>query len=239
MTGLSLVKQSRRNRKNGASHGNGNSHGSGKKVRVFLVEENPLIAGALYDAVRNDASVQIITGKEVLAMHPSALSSEFCLFILDEGSLPEGLTRYLRHINNHIPDAGKIVLGRELAVDHIFRWLLEGANGFLCYRKARQELGKAIAAIARGGLWLAPERLEELCLYVQKIWGLKAETTLKFTQRQKQVIDMVQRKLSNKEIASALRISENTVKFHLTKVFSKSGTRSRSSLRELLMASGQ
>jgi DNA-binding NarL/FixJ family response regulator len=213
--------------------------GSRKSIRVLLVEENPLIAGFLRQTARNYASTQVISGQDALATQSFSSNGNPCLFILDEGSLPGGLGRYLRHINSHIPGSGKIVLGPELPVDRIFSLLLEGVSGFLCYQKACEELGDAIEAVMRGGLWLAPHRLEEVCLYVQKMWGPKTEAALKFTQRQKQVIDMVQQKLSNKEIASALHISENTVKFHLAKVFLKSGARGRSSLREFLKASGE
>lgn len=229
------------NLKKGAAQQNGKAQSifSRKETHVLLVEENPLVAGILQQTARDYANAQVVTGKDVLAMQGPALNKRDSLFILDEGSLPGGVSRYLRYINSHIPGSAKIVLGQELPVDRIFSLLLEGVNGFLCYQKACQELGEAIAAVMRGGLWLAPEKLEEVCLYVQKVWGRKTEADLKFTQRQKQVVDMVQQKLSNKEIASLLHISENTVKFHLAKVFSKSGARGRSSLRDFLKASGE
>jgi len=46
-------------------------------------------------------------------------------------------------------------------------------------------------------------------------------------------MSLVARHLSNKQIAAELRISENTVKFHLGKIFERTGTHTRESLSEL------
>jgi DNA-binding CsgD family transcriptional regulator len=52
------------------------------------------------------------------------------------------------------------------------------------------------------------------------------------TQRESQVIELVKRRLSNKEIAEILKIKESTAKFHLSNIFSKLQVNRRSELQD-------
>jgi DNA-binding NarL/FixJ family response regulator len=54
-----------------------------------------------------------------------------------------------------------------------------------------------------------------------------------FTQREKLVVDLLQHRLSNKEIGTVLKISERTVRFHLANIFSKLGVNDRYSVVDL------
>jgi DNA-binding NarL/FixJ family response regulator len=50
------------------------------------------------------------------------------------------------------------------------------------------------------------------------------------TKRERTIVGLLKRRLGNKEIAAALKISEGTVKFHLSNVFRKLGVRDRRSV---------
>jgi DNA-binding NarL/FixJ family response regulator len=58
----------------------------------------------------------------------------------------------------------------------------------------------------------------------------KSPTAQEISQRESQVIDLVKRRLSNKEIGEVLNIRESTVKFHLSNIFSKLQVKNRSDL---------
>jgi len=162
----------------------------------------------------------------------SLTSLEQPVFVIDE---PCSMAYHiLRNIALRFPESKRIMLGHHFEVAEIFSLLLEGAHGFLTYEEVKRKLGRAIALVSQGRLCLQPGKSEEVCLYLQEIWRSENHSHLRFTKRQKQIIDLLHHKLSNKEIASQLGISENTVKFHLAKVFSKIGTRSRQSVPELL-----
>ena len=48
-----------------------------------------------------------------------------------------------------------------------------------------------------------------------------------FTWRERRIIELVKRRLSNKEISAILNVSEGTIKFHLSNIFAKLGVRDR------------
>jgi LuxR family maltose regulon positive regulatory protein len=54
-----------------------------------------------------------------------------------------------------------------------------------------------------------------------------------FTWRERRIIELVKRRLSNKEISAILGVSEGTVKFHLSNIFAKLGVRDRHHMIEV------
>jgi len=85
---------------------------------------------------------------------------------------------------------------------------------------------------------VSPEMLEKFALYASKLVVSKTGTRPLFSSRQKVTLNLLQRRMSNKEIAGALRISERTVKFHLANIFSKLGVNDRHSAVNLLNSTG-
>lgn len=88
--------------------------------------------------------------------------------------------------------------------------LLAGARGVIGRDASRDDLDAAIAAVARGFIVLADRRSV-------RVDG--AEQTL--TPRERTVLDMLARGLSNKQIAARLSLAENTVKFYVASILAK------------------
>jgi two-component system, NarL family, response regulator DegU len=209
------------------------------RIRVFLVERNPLIWKALQQSLRAHFSSNVsylLLADESAVQRLSFSSVEQPVFVIDEPC--STAYQVLRVISQRFPESKRIILGHHFEIAQLFSLLLEGAHGFLTYQEVKRKLGHAIAAVSQGRLWLQAGKSEDICLYLQETWRSKNHSHLRFTKRQKQIIDLLHYKLSNKEIASQLCISENTVKFHLGKVFSKVGTRSRQSVPDLLRLAG-
>jgi DNA-binding NarL/FixJ family response regulator len=87
--------------------------------------------------------------------------------------------------------------------------LLAGARGVIGRDASRDDLDAAIAAVARGYLVLSAPHAT----------GERAAPTL--TPRERDVLEMLARGLSNKQIAARLSLAENTVKFHVASILSK------------------
>jgi LuxR family transcriptional regulator, maltose regulon positive regulatory protein len=91
------------------------------------------------------------------------------------------------------------------------------------YAKIDEQLSQAVARLAQGELWFASNVLEAYAR--RSIASLKtvnqSPAVPGITQRESQAIDLVKRRLSNKELGEVLNIQESTVKFHLSNIFSK------------------
>ena len=115
--------------------------------------------------------------------------------------------------------------------DHeIVRALELGARGVVLKDEASETLLKAIHAVVEGQYWLGREGVATLVDTWRGVRGAGNSAPNRdygLTARELEIVAAVTAARSNKDIASKLRISEKTVKHHLTNVFDKLGVSSR------------
>jgi NarL family two-component system response regulator LiaR len=116
-----------------------------------------------------------------------------------------------------------IVLTNFHEQDQVERALRAGATSYLLKNVTAEELAQAIRAAMAGRSTLAPEATEALINATRQKPGLGSD----LTQREKQVLALLSKGLSNSEIAEQMSISMATVKFHMSNIFSKLGAKNR------------
>jgi two-component system NarL family response regulator len=118
------------------------------------------------------------------------------------------------------PKARIIVLAEHAGDAEISRALKKGAAGYICKDVEPDELVKAIRTVAAGRKFIA----EDVARILSENLGQEELTPTEQT-----VLRMIVGGMSNKEIAFALDISENTVKTHVKNIFDKIGVSDRTS----------
>lgn len=189
-----------------------------KKLRVIIADDHPLIASALRDLLEREHTATVVAevtdGHELLALcdreHPD-------LIVLDL-QLP-GLSglECLRLIKARAPYIKIIVLSAFGDAETVRQVVAGGAEGFVLKTMAPQHLLEAITQVARGQLvyprsaqrWLTHRPPVELSPFDEKLLSLLAKG------------------FTNKELAQELRISPNTVKHHLKRLFRTLGVSNR------------
>ncbi|MGH3991999.1 MAG: LuxR C-terminal-related transcriptional regulator, partial [Pseudonocardiaceae bacterium] len=114
--------------------------------------------------------------------------------------------------------------------DYIFGALSAGASGFLLKRTSPEELVAAVHTIAAGDSLLSPSVTSRVIERMARQPGPDASRDARLdelTPRERQVLALVARGLSNGEIATALVIEESTVKTHVKRILAKLGVRDR------------
>lgn len=96
-------------------------------------------------------------------------------------------------------------------------------NGYVLKNISKQELLNAIQKIANGGIYFSEEVLNELAAFSQT---RKEEDKVQLTVREKEIIQLMEKEYSNKQIADELFISERTVETHRKNIFRKTSTNS-------------
>lgn len=96
--------------------------------------------------------------------------------------------------------------------EYIYRAMQAGARGYLLKSAPREELIGAIRSVAAGGRYLPPEVAHRLA---DRVAGPDLSA------RELEVLQLISRGRSNKEIATALGISDETVKRHVSNLFNK------------------
>jgi DNA-binding NarL/FixJ family response regulator len=116
--------------------------------------------------------------------------------------------------------------------DHIYAALRAGASGFLLKHAPAAELLHAVRVVAAGEALLAPEVTQRLIAHYLATGPVADEADrpaalAALTPRETEVLRLVGRGLSNREIAEELFVVEQTAKTHVSRVFAKLGLRDR------------
>lgn len=132
----------------------------------------------------------------------------------------------------HAPGRGpKIVVLTTFGLDeYVFAALRAGASGYLLKHAPAADLVHAVRTVARGGTLLAPEvtrRLVEHFVATSSIRRRDEERLSGLTVREREVLVAVARGLTNAAIAEELYLAEQTVKSHVSRIFTKLGISDR------------
>ena len=120
------------------------------------------------------------------------------------------------------PNARFVILDEEQTLEQTVGLLALGVHGFVSYTQI-DKLSQSVDRISQGELCFSSSVLEAYAR--RSIASLnnvnRSPTGQAITPRESQILELVKRRLSNKEIGAVLNIQESTVKFHLSNVFSK------------------
>lgn len=128
----------------------------------------------------------------------------------------------------HVPRV--LVLTTFDADDYVYDALAAGASGFLLKDAPPDELVHAVRVVADGDALLAPSitrRLLERFSAQRPASPSRATQLNSLTEREREILVLIGRGYSNSEIAGELFIAEQTVKTHVSRIFTKVGVRDR------------
>jgi DNA-binding NarL/FixJ family response regulator len=184
-----------------------------KAANLYVIDDHPLMREAVVMLLRrlrpgaNVVELERIGGVNA-AVRQHGTPDLICLDL----KLPDTTgTSGIIELKKLFPETPLAVLSASPAADAEEACIEAGADIYIEKSAGAQEIGNALRALlnADGGF-------EEL-----------APTDSKLSKRQKQLIVMLDRGLSNREIADELGISEHTVKVHLWRLFRRLGVKSR------------
>jgi DNA-binding NarL/FixJ family response regulator len=125
--------------------------------------------------------------------------------------------------------------------EYVFEALRAGASGFALKSRPLDELLSAIRVVAEGEALLAPSVTRRLIAHFNHATRLSPERRREFgllTEREREVLSLLARGLSNTELAAALHVSLPTVKTHVSRILTKLGARDRTQLVVLAYEAG-
>jgi DNA-binding NarL/FixJ family response regulator len=125
--------------------------------------------------------------------------------------------------------------------EYVFEALQAGASGFALKSRPLDELLAAIRTVAAGEALLAPTVTRRLIAHFTDQARMRTRTPpglADLTEREREVLALVARGLSNAELAQTLRVSLPTAKTHVSRILTKLGARDRTQLVILAYESG-
>ncbi|MFZ0884311.1 MAG: response regulator transcription factor [Candidatus Acidiferrales bacterium] len=183
---------------------------------VYILSANTLVREYLVK-VLSDKTFELRMARE----NATFCSSELALnvFLLDSVSLLLPPSEIIIRIRMKLSESRFIVLDASLNATQILNLLRAGIHGFVKYSKVASTLSRAIRKVARGEFWIPSDILRTYMVGCSQ--GSSHRAAFDITPREGQVLTLLKRRLSNKEIADLLRIRESTVKYHVSNIFSK------------------
>jgi len=129
------------------------------------------------------------------------------------------------------PDLRIIVTGSGIDEETILKAIASGAKGYVDEAATPTEFVQALRVVYQGSVW-APRRV--LSMFIERVSSSPGRIfpagRVTFTDREKEVLEMLVAGRSNKEIGAALGIEERTVKAHVAKLMRKVGVQNRIAL---------
>ena len=192
---------------------------SGAEIRIIVVDDQAVVRQGFVSLISTVPDMRVIAegtnGREAVALYREHRPD---VVLMDLRMPGMGGVEAIAAIRREFSDAKVIVLTTYDGDEDIYRSLQAGAQGYLLKDMFFDELESAIRAVHAGG---------------RKIPGVVAERLAgrmggsDLTGRELEVLELIVRGRSNKEIGSALGISEATVKSHINSILGKLGVTDR------------
>ncbi|HEV8354765.1 MAG TPA: response regulator transcription factor [bacterium] len=192
-------------------------------IRILVVDDHPVVREGLVATLEDDPEFTVVgaAGSAEDAL-PLARSQQPDVILLDL-ELPgmDGIQAIPALVAAH-PEARVVILTAYDTDERVLGAIRSGAKGYLLKGAGLEEIARAIRAVHGGGSYLESRIAGKV---LAEVSAPRRATTL--TRREREVLKLVAGGRSNKQIARALKITERTVKFHITTILNKLGAENR------------
>jgi DNA-binding NarL/FixJ family response regulator len=191
--------------------------------RIGLVATDELRIAGLRSVLSDGGGMEI-----VLLSEPRALETARLEVVLVDASSTDHLVELLTSFRRLRPRIRLIVMGGGSDFEFIEQVISVGARGVLSLEASEKELLMAVEVVNDGSVW-APRRVLSRLLDRANASPVPP-TEVRLTNRELEVLKLLMRGLSNREIADALTVEQATVKAHLGRLMRKAGVTNRTAL---------
>jgi two-component system NarL family response regulator len=197
-----------------------------KKVRLLLIEDNRLLRDGIISILKPHKDILILAasgnGKSTITkirqLKPNVI-------LLDLGLRSQNSLHVVEIVKKDFPDAKVIVMDLAPVQADILQYVKAGANGFILKDASLNDFLITIRTVADGSTVLPPLLVDSLFSqivdYAVREGNSKLKKAVKMTKREREVIELLSKGLTNKEIAQKIHVSSYTVKSHIHNIMEK------------------
>jgi DNA-binding NarL/FixJ family response regulator len=191
-----------------------------ENIRVLIADDHPVVREGLAAMLSRQPDIDVVgeanDGIEAVERAGELLPD----IILMDLQMPRlGGVEAIKQIRERFPQVQLIVLTTYGDDDSIFQGIAAGARGYLLKDAPRDELFRAVRAVAHGESLLQPAVATRL---LDRFARPKVEPPREtLTERELDVLRLLAKGSANKQIGAQLHISESTVKTHVANIFQK------------------
>jgi two-component system response regulator NreC len=211
-------------------------------IRILVVDDHALVRSGLKSLLTEKHQMTVVgeasDGDEAITLAHTLLPD----VILMDLSMPhgkDGLTA-TAELKEQLPNISVLILSMHDDDEYLFRAINTGASGYVLKSAPYEELITAITSVASGSAYLHPTATKRLMgEYLDRIKnGASSSNFEALSEREKEVVSLIAKGYSNKEIAELLIISVKTVETHKSNLMEKLGFKTRPELVKYAMQKG-
>ena len=204
----------------------------GETIRVVIVDDHALFRRGLDLVLSEEPDIKVV-GEAADGIEAVHRAEEMApdVVVMDVRMPRSTGIEAARRIRERLPDTKVIMLTVSDSEEDLYAAVKAGASGYLLKEISIEELADAVRAVARGHSLISPSMASKLLTEFNALVQQAEERHRSFlpslTERELDVLKLVAKGLSNREISEELYISENTVKNHVRNILEKLHLHSR------------
>ena len=214
-----------------------------ESVQVFILAENRLLREALTRILSKKSDIRVVGAsafapdvvEQISSVAPDVLLSDSAAVALSD-------LRLVSEVRAAIPGLKVVMIGMDAEPETFLRAVRDGIVGFVLKDASAMEVAAAVRSVANDEAVCPPclclALFERVANQSSHPASFVIRHNLGLTRREQQLVQMISRGLTNKEIASQLSLSEQTVKNHIHRMLRKLGATDRLGAVELCRAPG-
>ena len=193
------------------------------KTRIMIVDDHEVVRLGMRAAFEAEPDLSVVgeasNGAEALAKMP-VLDPQ--LILMDVRMEKMNGIEACREIKSHYPDVRILMITSYTDDDAVISSILAGASGYLLKHVSRADLLRSIRLVASGHSLIDTNTAKQAMERLAQIPGSE------LTEREREVLTLVARGYTNKQIADTLFVSEKTARNHVSHILDKLGLSRRS-----------
>jgi DNA-binding NarL/FixJ family response regulator len=203
-------------------------------MKVFVIDDHVLFREGIASLLKTQDDMELVGESDMSdhAIQKAALEMPDIILMDVGNSHVEGVS-LMKHILLRQPEISFMILAAHDSDDLLYDMIANGARGYLPKNITKSILLAALRALGRGEAVIPRGQVSKILDEFSRLGKLTVKENIQeknfnlLTYRELEVLDLLVSRATNREIATKLSISENTVRVHVSNILEKLNLRSR------------
>ena len=209
------------------------------RLKVLLADDKEVFREGLARLLEEQEYIEVVSqcanGKQAIK---DVKETKTDVVLIDSNILDCGSNEATREMKKSSPQVRVAVLTDSKNERDLFSAIESGATGYLQKNTKVEDLVKSIDLIGKGEVVISPPLAEKLVGKFASMRQKEAEEPTGLTNREREIVKLLPKGLTNKEMAETLFVADNTVKVHVKNILEKLQLRNRQQLAAYAVQEG-
>ena len=198
-------------------------------IRIVLADDHEIVRAGFKMILEKESDLSVVAEAADGAQAYAIVAREKLLMDI---SMPPGQSGLVacEKIARDFPETKIVILTMFAEPEYLFYTLRGGASGYVLKNSTSEELVAAVRAVVGGGSYIHPKMAALLTKQLSGADGDKDRSYQQLSTRELEILQLIAKGYTNKEISEQVYLSVKTVEAHRSKIYQKLGLKSRADL---------